>query len=111
MSSNSLFCKICANLLSVITSAEVFTFKCNKCQESYQPSEKDTLRYEEIIGSELSIHKTILLNAASDPVNLKVYKNCKCGGKIAKQVRLGSDMKVINICVTCNRKWYESAED
>ena len=110
MTANSLFCKICANLLTVVTTADNFYFKCSKCQEVYQPTEKDTIRHEEIKGSELSMYKMILLNAGMDPVNPKVKRTCTCGHNLAKQVRLGSEMRVINICTSCNRQWYEGIE-
>ena len=110
MASDSLFCKICANLLSVVTTADTFYFKCAKCQELYQPTDKDSIRYEEVRGSELAMHKTILLNAGMDPVNPKVKCKCTCGNNFAKQVRLGSDMRVINICTMCNRQWYEGID-
>jgi DNA-directed RNA polymerase subunit M/transcription elongation factor TFIIS len=107
---SSLFCNICNNLLSVITTADTFYFKCNKCQENYTPSDKDTERHVETSNTELTMYKTILLNAGQDPVNPKANRKCVCGNNIVKQVRIGSDMKVINICTKCNKQWYEGIQ-
>lgn len=107
-----LFCEICNNLLVSISSADTFYFKCLKCQEMYKPTDIDTMIYEEIKGPNLTSFKTILQNAGKDPVNQKVYRNCKkCNNNIAKQIRLGKDMKLINICVKCNKQWIEGTEN
>jgi DNA-directed RNA polymerase subunit M/transcription elongation factor TFIIS len=101
---SSIFCKICNNLLAYITTADESYFKCNKCQQIYQPEEKDSLRYEDS-GAE-PIYGVILKYAGQDPVNPKVYAKCeKCNNEIAKQVRIGSDMKLINVCTKCNFQW------
>ena len=109
--SSSLFCSICNNLLAVITTADTFYFKCNKCQEKFDPSDEDSERYVVTSGPELTMHQTILLNAGQDPVNPKVNRKCTCGSNIARQVRIGSDMKVINVCISCNRQWFEGIQD
>lgn len=107
---SNLFCSACDNLLTNIATPDSFYFRCNKCQKNYQPSANDTLRYEEIKGSDLQIFRAVLLNANEDPVNPKVYKTCKkCKHKIAKQVRLGQDMKLVNICIKCKHSWFEDA--
>jgi hypothetical protein len=56
------------------------------------------------------VYKVILLNAKHDPVNPKIYKDCSCGSKIVKYVRLGEDMRVINVCVQCDKQWMEGVE-
>lgn len=107
-----LFCQICENLLSVITTADSFYFKCISCQNIYQPDEKDTLRYENTKGTNLLIYKSILKNAGRDPVNPKVDKTCtSCNNNIARQVRLGDDMRLINICTKCNKQWIEGVKN
>jgi DNA-directed RNA polymerase subunit M/transcription elongation factor TFIIS len=106
-----LFCQICNNLLSVIATSDEFYFKCISCQSIYQPDEKDSLRYENIKGTNLIIYKTILQNAGRDPVNPKVKKNCTtCKNDIVRQVRLGEDMRLINICTKCGKQWIEGLE-
>ena len=103
-----MFCKICDNMLSAITTADKFYFKCVRCQVTYEPEPNDTLRYEDIKGTNLLVYKTILKNAGRDPVNPKVRKTCTgCGNKIAKQVRLGDDMRLINVCTKCGKQWIE----
>ena len=101
----TLFCKICENILTSITTADSFWYKCNKCNQLYDINENDTLVYEESKGTNLNIYKIILDNAAYDPVNPKVMNKCKkCNYEMAKQVRLGDDMRLINICLKC--KYY-----
>lgn len=105
-----LFCQICENLLSVVTSVDEFYYKCTSCQQNYKPDANDSLRYEDIKGSNLIIYKTILQNAAKDPVNPKVRKECKCGNDIVTQVRLGDELKLVNTCTKCNKQWLEGTE-
>lgn len=108
----SLFCQECLNLLSVITTSDELFLKCIKCQKITLTGPKDSLRYEDIKGTNLVIYKTILQNAGKDPVNPKVKKDCKkCKNDIVKQVRLGSDMRLINICTNCNEQWLEGVDD
>ena len=106
----SLFCTSCNNLLSIVTTADSLIFKCQKCQTTREPTAADTLRFESIKGTNLMVYKTILQNAGQDPCNPKVEKTCKCRGNIARQVRLSEDMRLINICVTCNAQWLEGTE-
>jgi DNA-directed RNA polymerase subunit M/transcription elongation factor TFIIS len=106
-----LFCKTCDNLLSVIATSSEFYFKCIKCQTIYDPDNYDTLRHENIKGTNLIIYKTILQNAGRDPVNPKVKKDCTtCRNNIVRQVRLGEDMRLINICTKCDKQWIEGLE-
>jgi len=102
-----LFCTNCNNLLTVVTTADSFYFKCISCQEVFEPTATDTLRREWIKGDDLLVHKTILQNAGRDPANPKVYRDCACGARIAKQVRLGDDMRLINICTGCDKQTIE----
>jgi len=107
-----MFCKLCNNLLSIITTADEFYFKCVKCQINYTPDKKDSLRYEDTTGANLVIYKTILKNAGRDPVNPKVKKKCKkCKNTIVKQVRLSNDLRLINVCIKCNNQWLEGSLD
>ena len=93
----SLFCKDCSNLLSITTTVDEFYFKCIKCQKIYTPDNNDSLRYEDVKGTNLLIYKTILQNAGKDPVNPKVKKECRnyknCKNDILKQVRLGGKQR------------------
>jgi DNA-directed RNA polymerase subunit M/transcription elongation factor TFIIS len=107
----SVLCNICGNLLTNSTSAESFLFICNKCSTTTKPSDKDTLRYEDVTGTDLIVYKAILLNAGQDPVNPKVKKQCSCGYNIVKQVRLGREMKLINTCIKCNNQWLDGTLD
>ena len=103
-----LFCSICNNLLSTITTADSFNFKCLNCHEIYKPTDEDTMIYEDTKGTDLVIYKTILQTAGRDPVNPKVYKDCeKCKKNIVRQVRLGENMRLINTCVNCEYQWVE----
>jgi DNA-directed RNA polymerase subunit M/transcription elongation factor TFIIS len=107
-----LFCASCDNLLSIITTSDEFYYKCIKCQKIYQPNNDDILCYEDVKGTNLIIYKTILQNAGQDPVNPKIRKDCiKCKNTIVKQVRLGEDMRLINVCTSCNEQWIEGVEE
>jgi DNA-directed RNA polymerase subunit M/transcription elongation factor TFIIS len=107
-----MLCKICNNLLAVITTAHEFYFKCEGCQQPYKPTDVDSLRYEEQEGTNLLMYKTILQHAGQDPVNPKVYKDCKkCENNIVKRVLLGDDMRLINVCTKCQHQWLEGTEE
>lgn len=101
-----IFCKYCKNLLLVNTIDNVLKFECNSCHSKYDSSAEDSLRYEDTKGGNIMIFNKILQNAGKDPANPKVYKKCsRCQYEIAKQVRLGDEMKLINTCINCNYQW------
>ena len=95
----------------MITTSDLFQYKCGKCESIETPSEKDTLVYEDVTGTNLVVFKSILGNAGRDPVNPKVRRACKCGNKFAKQVRLGDEMKLINTCTKCGEQWLDGTRD
>lgn len=100
------FCDNCYNLLGVNTANDELIFKCHTCFAVYKSTDDDTLRYEETNEGNLVIFQTILNNAKNDPVNIKEYVSCpKCKNNIAKQVRLGDEMRLINICEKCGFQW------
>ena len=103
-SQKSLFCTSCNNLLTTITKSDLFIFKCNQCNKDYQPNMYDTLVYEYSKEINISSHKNIFLNAELDPANPVIEKKCTCGCPIMKQVRVGPEMKQINICVLCKER-------
>ncbi len=106
-----LFCDICNNLLNIISTADSFHFQCSSCLENYQSTVDDSLRYENIRGTNLVMYQTILSTADKDPMNPKVYKDCSCGSKIVRQVRLNKDMRLVNACISCGKQWIEGSED
>ncbi len=106
-----LFCPACNNLLTVITKADAFYFNCLNCHQSYKPTDEDTLRHEEVNNSKFLNYRIILQNANRDPMNPKVKKECACGHDMARQVRLGSDMKLINVCIKCNKQTIEGVDE
>ena len=102
------FCDHCNNLLSATTTNDELMYMCMTCYASYNSNDDDTLRYEETTGGNLIIFQTILKQASGDPVNLKEYVTCpKCKHKIAKRVRLGAEMRLINVCDNskCRFQW------
>ena len=102
------FCDNCNNLLDINTTNDELTFKCLTCFASYKSEADDSLRYEETKGGNLVIFQTILNKAMNDPVNLKAYVTChKCKHNIAKSVRLGDELRLINICESCGFQWIE----
>ena len=102
-----MFCTVCSNLLTVDIVNDNLIFICLACQSRYDATDDDSLRYEEVKGSDIQIFKKILEKIADDPVNPKMFRDCpssgpnKCDGKIAKYVRLGEDMKMVYSCVNC----------
>lgn len=104
-----LFCEVCNNLLSKISTADTFYFNCVKCKSNYKPTDNDSLRYESTHDTNIAVYNIILQNARKDPVNPKVNKKCKkCDNNIVKQVRLTDDMRLINVCTECNEQWLEN---
>jgi DNA-directed RNA polymerase subunit M/transcription elongation factor TFIIS len=100
------FCDNCKNLLDVSTTNDELTFKCMTCYTSYKSEPDDSLRYEETQGGNLILFQTILNEAVNDPVNLKEHVTCpKCKHGIAKSVRLGKELRLINICEKCKVQW------
>ena len=100
------FCQYCNNLLQPNTHGEKLTFECKSCYSIYPSQPKDTLRYEEIKGGNILIYDKILAGAAHDPLNPKIYLICpQCSNNLAKQIRLGDDMRLINTCLKCNYQW------
>ncbi len=102
------FCKYCNNLLDAIFNNEEMVFRCNMCNNIYHPFPIDTLRYERVKENSINLFENILNKAVDDPVSLKERVDCvnsKCNGKIVKQVRVGNDMKLFNICTTCKTQW------
>lgn len=106
-----LFCSACSNLLVVTTTSDTFHFTCSKCARIETPNITDSLRYEDVSGTNFAVFKAILTNASKDPVNPKVFKLCKCGNNTAKQVRLGGEMKLINTCISCSEQWLDGTKE
>jgi hypothetical protein len=105
----SQFCTVCENLLVDITTSEEYYRKCLKCHVTYDVTDSDSMRLEDIRGTNLIIYQTILQNAGKDPVNPKVKKQCiKCPNNILRQTRVGINMQLINICTKCDFKWLDS---
>ena len=100
-----MFCTVCSNLLTVDIVNDNLIFICLACQSRYESTDEDSLRYEEVKGSDIQIFKKILEKIADDPANPKMFRDCpvkdKCDGKIAKYVRLGEDMKMVYSCLKC----------
>ena len=104
----SKFCGICDNLLVAIYTNDELAFRCNTCFIPYKSSPEDTLRYEKIKESNIMIFEKIMNKAVKDPATIKAKIDCidtKCKGTIVKQVRVGSDMRLYNICEICEKRW------
>lgn len=104
----SKFCSYCDNLLIPNFHNEELSFKCMMCNSAYASNDEDTLRYENIKENDVMIFEKILNKAVDDPVTIKARVKCiktKCDGKIVKQVRIGEDMRLFNICTTCRSQW------
>jgi DNA-directed RNA polymerase subunit M/transcription elongation factor TFIIS len=102
------FCNNCNNLLDINTANDVLSFKCLSCYTLYDADDDDTLRYEDSKSGNLIIFNKILSKAVRDPANIKANVTCpKCNNTIAKRVRLGKELRLINICTSCTFQWIE----
>lgn len=100
------FCDNCQNLLYIDTKNNELKFNCRTCLASYKSEDDDTLRYEETKNSNLIMFHTILNEAINDDATLKEFINCpKCKHNIAKSVRLGTELRLIHICIKCSFQW------
>jgi DNA-directed RNA polymerase subunit M/transcription elongation factor TFIIS len=102
------FCEICENLLLPNFSENKINFICNICHISYASDSVDTLRRERVKESDINIFSKILNKANDDPCTIKARikcKNDKCVSDVVKQVRVGQDLKLYNICTVCNLQW------
>jgi DNA-directed RNA polymerase subunit M/transcription elongation factor TFIIS len=102
------FCSTCSNLMITLSTSDTFLFKCVKCEKIQEPSAEDSLILEDKNKVDIVVFKSVLQNAGKDPVNPKVEKKCeKCNYSIVRQVRLGSEMKLVNTCISCNNQWID----
>ena len=100
----SKFCEICSNLLTPSFANDTITFRCGSCLTEYKSESTDTLRRERIKSADVNIFNKILDKAIDDPAVLKAFIKCKntnCSGDLVKQVRVGEDMRLYNICMKC----------
>lgn len=101
------FCEKCNNLLKASTANNKLSFTCMVCHSMYPAKDDDTLRYKETKSSNLHIYQTILKKASKDPANIKTKFKCpKCKNNIAKSVRLGSELRLINVCEGCDSQFF-----
>ena len=101
-----LFCDHCSNKLVISTDADVLSFKCINCFVLYKSEDDDTLLYEKIKNNTITVYENILNNAKLDNLNIKEFTSCpKCKIHISSTVRVGEEMRVINICEKCDFKW------
>jgi DNA-directed RNA polymerase subunit M/transcription elongation factor TFIIS len=100
------FCNYCNNLLYTRFSNDELLFTCMSCYINFPYNESDTLRYSRTKENNVVIFEKILYKAVDDPSTLKKNMECvKCDNNIVKQVRIGSDMKLFNICTKCKTQW------
>lgn len=104
------FCNACNNLLIPKFVNENLVFHCESCYIEYKSTDEDSLRWERIKEKNMMIYEKILNKAADDPATLKEYVDCintkkNCKSRICKQVRIGDDMRLYNICVECKFIW------
>ncbi len=97
-----LFCKICNNILEMRIVNNELEFLCISCNSHYEADADDSLRYEDIKGTDIAIFKPIINKLSEDIMNPKVQKACgNCPGQFARYVRLGDDKKIIYSCIEC----------
>lgn len=100
------FCKSCDNLLNIQFKNDELMFMCHICRIYYDSDDTDTLIYERVKNDNMMIFEKILRNASDDPAAIKAYKKCiSCNCSIVKQVRIGDQLRLYNICVKCKTQW------
>ena len=105
------FCPNCYNLLVVNTTSDALKFECPSCHTSVDGTAEDTLRYEEVEGSDITTYQKQLQKAADDPVGHKIRVTCPaCSHGIARDIIVGDDMKVIYTCLKCRHQWFGTSE-
>jgi len=101
-----LFCDNCDNKLNISIENEQLYYKCINCFAVYKSEDDDTLIYEKIKNNNINIYENILNNANEDILNLKEFTKCpKCKNHISKTIRIGNELRLINICEKCEFKW------
>jgi DNA-directed RNA polymerase subunit M/transcription elongation factor TFIIS len=108
------FCPICRNLLFINTQSDELKFECRSCKTSIPGSAEDSMRFEEIEGSDITVYGKLLQKIAEDPVGHKTRKQCpKCGNEIARDVIIGDDMRTIYVCMkpNCRYQWVSMQGD
>ena len=101
------FCEKCLNRLDLKIDSELLYFRCYSCNINYKANNDDSLIYEEVKGDPLSKFNNVLNKLSEDPLNPKVRVKCpSCGYNIARQVRIGDDMKLVNGCIKCKHQWF-----
>lgn len=106
------FCRDCQNLLKTEIENEELVLYCFCCRNKYPALPEDTLCDEQVKEGNVAIYERILNKAGKDPVNLKAFVNCRrCTNTVVRQVRIGEDMKLFNVCTKCHHKWlYDAVE-
>ena len=100
------FCPDSRNLLVMHSTADSMFFKCRSCDKEIKCEPSDTMVYEVTKKTNFIVYRNILRNAKYDPINPEVYADCpNCSYKIAKQVRIGEGMQLINTCGACDNQW------
>jgi DNA-directed RNA polymerase subunit M/transcription elongation factor TFIIS len=100
------FCDICNNLLVSTYTDDMLYFECMSCRTRYNHNKSDTLRYQST-KKKTVIYRTLLEKSVDDPTVLKAYVDCpKCDNKIVKQVRIGKNMELYNVCINCRYIWH-----
>lgn len=106
-----LFCDNCDNKLVISTDNDTLKFKCTNCFTLYNSENDDTLLYEKIKNNTITVYENILNNAKYDNLNIKEFASCpKCKNHISKTIRIGDEMRIINICEQCDFKWLKLEE-
>jgi DNA-directed RNA polymerase subunit M/transcription elongation factor TFIIS len=100
------FCDRCASFLLKDTVSGTLKFKCDSCHFEKKARDVDTLMYELTKTDHVNTFRTVLYNAHLDPLNPKARIACKkCSNKMVKQVRVGVDLKLINVCTKCKHRF------
>ena len=101
-----LFCDNCDNKLTISTENDILSFKCINCFQVYKSEDDDTLLYEKIKNNTIKVYENVLNNAKHDNLTIREYATCPtCKHHISKTVRIGDEMRIVNICEKCDFKW------
>ena len=108
-SSSKNFCDACGTMLSSYIKDTSLKFICGGCSKEYDSMDVDTLRYEEINGSNIFINESTIKKIADDDTNPEYELKCvKCGHNRAKYIEMLESCIVINSCTKCKFVWIDN---
>lgn len=100
------FCE-CGSTLRNIIINDVIKHKCSKCKKEYPGDVYSSVLYSESKTSNSNIYEIFssMINYAVYDISIPIVDfDCpNCKHFIAKELRLGTDEKMIRVCIKCHK--------